>query len=201
METIGCFGDEISTQRVNATTTEETIEVNTATISRVIESNSKISFFDTFRTSMYGGTAGGTMGAFVGGLIGSVIPGLGTAIGAMSGKAIAGFLGGWAALKIKQSNELEKAKQQAIGAITQVSSSAYQNLTESIQCELADIERSVTRTMRDAVSHRQEDILNRRKELQSRQSETAAQLTEKRKELETNQRAFSSIKELVGRVL
>lgn len=201
LETIGGFGNEISTQRVNATTAEETITVITDPIIRVEESNSKGSFFDTARTVMYGGMAGGTMASVVGGLIGSVLPGLGTIIGSMAGVTIAGFLGGREALKIKQFNELEKAKQQAIGSIAQVISSAYQNLTESIQRELADIERSVTRTMRDAVSHRQEDILNRRKELQSRQSETAAQLAVKRKELETNQRVLSSIKELVGRVM
>lgn len=177
------------------------VEVNTSPVSRVVESNSNGSFFDDARTAMYGGMAGAGMAAIVGGLIGSIVPGIGTIIGSTAGLAIASYLGGSAATDIKRSNELERAKQQAIGAVAQTISSAYQNLNENVQRVLADIESSVTRAMRDAVTHRQEDILNRRKELHSRQSETAAQLSVKRKELEANKREFSSIKDLVGRVI
>lgn len=201
LQTIGGCGNEVSTQLCNAASTDEVVEVNTAPISRAVESSSKESFFDIARTGMYGGIAGGMMAGYVGGLIGSVLPGIGTIIGSVVGETIAAFLGGRAAVNLKKSNELERAKQQATGAIMQTISSAYQNLMESVQRVLSDLEVSVTRTMRDAVARRQDDILNRRKELQSRQTETAVQLAAKRKELENHQREFNSIKNLVGRVM
>ena len=201
LQAIGNCKYDVSTQLNNAAARDSAVEVNTSPVLRVVESNSSVSYFDNARTAMYGGMAGAGMASIVGGVIGSIVPGIGTIIGSTAGMAIAGFLGDSAATKIKRSNELERAKQQAMGAVAQTIASAYQNLNESIQRVLADIESSVARAMRDAVTRRQEDILSRRKELQARQTETVSQLAAKRRELEANKREFSSIKRLVGRLI
>ena len=201
LKEIGDCRYDVSTQFDNAATRDQAVDVNTSPVSRVIESNTSGSLFDTARTAMYGGLAGAGMASIVGGIIGSIVPGIGTIIGSTAGLAIAGILGGKAATDIKNCNELEKAKQQAMGAVAQTIASAYQNLNESVQRVLADIESSVARAMRDAVTRRQEDIINRRKELQQRQTETAAQLSERRKQLDLAKRQFASIKDIAGRAV
>ena len=182
---------------------DNSVEVNTSSVARAIESNDpqKVSGFDTARTAMYGGMAGAGMASIVGGLIGSVIPGIGTIIGSTIGLSLAGVFGAVEATKIKDSNELEKAKQQALGAVAQSFASGYQNLVEGIQKALADIERSVMRALRDAVSRRQEDIQRGRKELQRRQSETAAQLNERRQQVMASRREFTAIRTVVDRAV
>lgn len=190
---------EISTQLEPTAARDTAVEVNMSPVSRVMEGNANGSLFEDLRTGFYGGAAGSTIGGFVGGVIGSIVPGIGNAIGAYLGGIVGGFWGGTQAAAVKKSNDLERAKQQAMSAVAQTISSAYQNLIESVQRVLADIESSVVRAMRDAVARRQEDILNRRKELQSRQSETTAQLLAKRGELDANKREFRALKGIVIR--
>lgn len=177
------------------------VAVNTAPVQRVVEANGGDNFFDNARTVMYGGMAGAGMAAIVGGLIGSIVPGVGTIIGSTVGTLMAGGWGGLMAHNIKKSNELEKAKQQAVSAIAQAISSAYQNLNESIQRAVSDIEFSVMRAVRDAATRRRDDLAARRKELRQRQTESSAQLNEKRKQLDGYSREFAAIKEVAGRVV
>ena len=198
---IGDCKYDVSEQLNSSGAREGAVDVNTSPVARVVESNSKNSYFDEARTAMYGGMAGAGMASIVGGLIGSIVPGIGTIIGSTAGLVVAGFLGGKAATDIKKSQELERAKQQATAAIAQAIASAYQNLNESVQRVLADIESSVSRAIRDAVTRRQESILSRRKDLQKRQTETAAELNAKRKQLDVYRREFDSIRGLVGRAV
>lgn len=201
LKEIGDCKYDVSAQFDNVATRDQVVDVNTSPVARVIESNASGSLFDNARTVMYGGLAGAGMAHYIGMAIGSIVPGIGTIIGSMAGVVIAGIWGGAAASDIKRSNELEKAKQQAMGAVAQTIASAYQNMTESVQRVLTDIESSVARATRDAVTRRQEYIINRRKELQQRQTETAAQLSERRKQLDLAKREFVSIREIAGRAV
>lgn len=192
----------IASDAIPASVAVESIDVNTAPVIRAMANNNpqRASLFETGRTAMYGGMAGAGMASIVGGVIGSIIPGIGTILGSMAGLAIAGVLGAKAAVDIRNSNNLEKAKQQAMGAAAQTIASASQNLNESVMRAITDIESSVMRAMRDATTRRQEDLQRRRKELQQRQTETVASISEKRAKLASAKRELDAIKVIVGKV-
>lgn len=88
-----------------------------STLRDLVAKSQDTNFFETARTSIYGGGAGVAIASVVGGIVGSVIPVVGTIVGSSVGMMLAGIWGGTLACEIKETKDKEMARREVLGAI------------------------------------------------------------------------------------
>lgn len=128
-------------------------------------------------------------GAMIGSTIGSVVPIIGTAIGSFIGGALGAFI----TVSEQQDAELAAAKQRACGALAQAISSAYSNITSSLERILSEVNNQTERMIDTYIRTRQGELTRQREEISKRAGMAKEEIDKRTKELQALEQEFSRI--------
>ncbi len=157
--------------------------VNTAAIDRAITRETGMGFFESARTTMYGGIAGVTIAAVIGGIVGSVVPGVGTIIGSHAGAMVASVWGAYAATAIVDNQKLDAYKRECFGALQQALGSAYQSATSQVNIMISDMQAEASSILQKLMQEAGENLLKVRNDLNQRQRLTQQEIMQEQKDV------------------
>lgn len=150
--------------------------VNTSSIDRAITRETGMGFFESARTTVYGGMAGGTIAMIIGGTIGSVVPVVGTIIGSAAGAMVASVWGAYAAKSIVDNQKLDGFKRECYAALQQSLGSAYQSATSQVNILVSDMQAEATTLLQKMLQQSNENLIKTRGDLNKRQKTTQQEI-------------------------
>lgn len=128
-------------------------------------------------------------GAMIGGCIGSVVPIIGTTVGGFIG----GILGVFSTVSEQKDTELTQAKQRACGALAQAISSAYSNISSSLERVLSEVNNQTERMIDSYIRTRQGELTQQREEISKRAGMAKEEIDKRTKELQALEQELSRI--------
>ena len=160
-------------------------QTNTASLKRMESEIQTKNFISVVRSSDMGWTTGASLGC----IIGSLVPIVGPLVGIIAG----GCLGACSAYKEQKNAELSAAKQRACGALAQAISSAYSNITSSLERILSDVNNQTERMIDTYIRTRLGELTRQREEISKRAGMVKEEIDKRTKEQQTLEQEFSRI--------
>ena len=178
--------DSSSSTEMDHIRNEATVPMNIRQM-RIVEMRST---FDKARSFAFGGTALTALIMLPANLLGVTVPVLaGPSLG-----ALLTLFGGLLSYKADKRRDLESARNQATGQLSQCFSSIYADLQQIIQRELTNIQDEVTERLGQYERTRQSELEGRMKEIKDRATMGATEKKEKEKKLQQALFIFDGIK-------
>lgn len=164
-------------------------QTNTTSLKRLDSEIRPQGFLATVRTY----NAGFSTGAMIGADIGAIIPFIRPVLGARIGSIIGGLMGAFNSVSAQRDAELAAAKQRACGALAQAISSAYSNISSSLERVLSEVNNQTERMIDSYIRTRQGELTQQREEISKRAGMAKEEIDKRTKELQALEQELSRI--------
>jgi hypothetical protein len=164
-----------------------------STLRDLVAKSQDTNFFETARTSLYGGGAGVAIASVVGGLVGSVIPIVGTVVGSSVGMMLAGAWGGFWACDIKETKDKEMARREVLGAIDRDLGNIQTTAITELNKATFVLRTKADDALRSIISDVRQKFGAQRSALQARKNADQKTIRKERQVLEGLEREFKDV--------
>ncbi len=166
-----------------------------STLRDLVAKSQDTNYFETARTSLYGGGAGIAIASVVGAVVGSVIPVVGTAIGSYVGVIIAGAWGGFLACNIKDTKDKEMARREVLGAIDRDLGNIQTTAITELNKATFALRTKADDALRSIISDVRKKFADQRSALQARKNADQKTIQKERLILESLEREMKDVEQ------